>query len=65
VKHVLEYVNGHADRVMADIMVETYVSLASQQVRYGRAVITVKMYVEIFKSDVIVFIGNFICLMSH
>jgi hypothetical protein len=46
-------------------MVETYVSLASQQVRYGRAVITVKMYVEIFKSDVIVFIGNFICLMSH
>jgi hypothetical protein len=47
-------------KVETDIITNITVSLI------GRAVLLVIMYVEIFKTDVIIFIGNVIlCLTSH
>ena len=47
-------------KVETDIITNITVSLI------GRAVLLVIMYAEIFKTDVIIFIGNVImCLTSH
>jgi hypothetical protein len=49
---------------MSDLKVETDTSIAASRV--GRTAIVMIMYVETYKSDLIVFIGNNImCLTAH